>query len=76
VLDTAYFMPERPVMKMWESYLQTDGAKRLIRMESVAEVRDFVLVHLRRGGHDVCCLERSHLILAVAVWSAELGPRK
>jgi hypothetical protein len=71
VLDTAYFMPERPVMKMWESYLQTDGAK-----ESVAEVRDFVLVHLRRGGHDVCCLEQSHLILAVAVWSAELGPRK
>jgi hypothetical protein len=27
-------------MKMWEVYLQTDGAKRLIRMEDVAEVRD------------------------------------
>jgi hypothetical protein len=40
VLDTVYFMPERPVMKMWESYLQTDGAKRLIRMENVTEIRD------------------------------------
>lgn len=40
VLDTVYFMPERPVMKMWEVYLQTDGAKRLIRVEDVAEVRD------------------------------------
>ena len=40
VLDTVYFMPERPVMKMWEVYLQTDGAKRLIRMESVTKVRD------------------------------------
>jgi hypothetical protein len=40
VLDTVYFMPERPAMKMWEPYLQTDGAKRLIRVENVAEVRD------------------------------------
>jgi hypothetical protein len=40
VLDTVYFMPERPIMKMWEAYLQTDGAKRLIRVEDVAEVRD------------------------------------
>jgi hypothetical protein len=29
VLDTVYFMPERPVMKMWDVYLQTDGAKRV-----------------------------------------------
>jgi hypothetical protein len=27
-------------MQMWEAYLQADGAKRLIRMEDVAEVRD------------------------------------
>ena len=40
VLDTVYFMPEKPVMKMWEAYLQTDGAKRLIRLEDVTEVRD------------------------------------
>jgi hypothetical protein len=40
ILDTVYFMPERPVMKLWEGYLQTDGAKRLIPMENVAEVRD------------------------------------
>ena len=39
-LDTVYIMPERPVMKLWEGYLQTDGAKRLIRVEDVAEVRD------------------------------------
>jgi hypothetical protein len=40
VLDTVYFMPERPTMKLWEAYWQTDGAKRLIRVEDVAEVRD------------------------------------
>ena len=40
VLDTVYFMPERPVMKMWEAYLQTDGVKRLVPMENVAEVKD------------------------------------
>jgi hypothetical protein len=40
VLDTVYFMPERPVMKLWEAYLETDGAKKLIRMEDVVEVRD------------------------------------
>jgi hypothetical protein len=38
VLDTVYFMPERPVMKLWGEYLET--AKHLIRMEDVAEVRD------------------------------------
>ena len=40
VLDTVYFMPERPAMKLWEGYLQADGAKRLIRVEDVAEIRD------------------------------------
>ena len=40
VLDTVYLMPEMPVMKLWEAYLQTDGAKRLIPMKNVAEVRD------------------------------------
>jgi len=40
VLDTVYFMPERPTVKLWEAYWQTDGAKRLIRVEDVAEVRD------------------------------------
>ncbi len=40
VLDTVYFMPERPIRKLWEAYLQSDGAKRLIRLEDVAEVRD------------------------------------
>ncbi len=40
VLDTVLFMPERPVMKLWEASLQTDGAKRLVRMESVTEVRE------------------------------------
>lgn len=40
VRDMVYFMPERPVMKMWDVYLQTDGAKRLIPVEDVAEVRD------------------------------------
>ncbi len=40
VLDTVYFMPERPIMKLWDAYLQSDGAQRLIRMEDVAEVRD------------------------------------
>jgi hypothetical protein len=40
VLDTVYFMPERPVMKLWEGYLQSDGAKLLVRVENVAEVRD------------------------------------
>ena len=40
VLDMVYFMPERPAMKLWEGYLQADGAKRLIRVEDVAEIRD------------------------------------
>ena len=39
VLDMVYFMPERPAMKLWEGYLQADGAKRLIRVEEVAEIR-------------------------------------
>jgi hypothetical protein len=40
VRDTVYFMPEKPVMKMWGVYLEGAGAKRLIRVEDVAEVRD------------------------------------
>ena len=32
VLDTVYFMPERPTMKLWEGYWQTDDAKRLIQV--------------------------------------------
>jgi hypothetical protein len=40
LLDTVYFMPERPAMKLWEGYLHADGAKRLIRVEDVAEIRD------------------------------------
>ena len=40
VLDTVYFIPERPIMKLWEASLQTNGVKRLIRVEDIAEVRD------------------------------------
>jgi hypothetical protein len=36
VLDTVYFMPERPVMKLWEPFVQ----QRLIRLQDVAAVRD------------------------------------